>query len=114
MDDNEKYNPEKRLEYDLELCREKFKMYEEAICALERAIDEGEDGRFTPVAAKSIARQLGAYPTRIVLLKWKAPKEGEWSTHWQVFPPNRQSYYVHGHYFMNEKDARRDFEKREI
>lgn len=117
MDENEKeerFDPQKVLKYDIEQTRMQFKSFETALIALERAIDECADKRFEPIAAKRISVRTDMYPTRIVLLKWGFPKEGEWSTHWQIFPPDRESYHVHGHYFTNEEDARRDFSGREV
>jgi len=116
MSDNkeEKFDPKKVLEYDIEQTRIQLKSMKVALTALERAIDEGIDGRFDPIAAKQTVKKTGMYPTRIVLLKWKNKGREEWSTHWQIFPPDRKSYHVHGHYYTNEDDARRDFSKREV
>ena len=114
MNQEDKYDPIKKLQFDLENCKETLEMYKISVESLERAIDEGQDERFEPIAAKPTVHELGMFPTRIVLLKWTGRKEGEWSTHWQVFPSNRKSYYVHGHYFVSKNAAFEDFHDRGI
>ena len=51
----------------------------------------------------------GKYPSQIVM---RQVKPTTFATHLKVLPPDREPYFILGHYFTNEKEAEADFHKR--
>jgi len=51
----------------------------------------------------------GKYPSQIVLRQVK-PKT--FATHIKVLPPDREPYFILGHYFTKREEAEADFYKR--
>lgn len=51
----------------------------------------------------------GKYPSQIVM---RQVKPTTYATHLKVLPPDRDPYFILGHYFTKREEAEADFQKR--
>ena len=59
--------------------------------------------------ASEIKTAEGKYPSQIVL---RQVKPSTFATHIKVHPPDRETYFILGHYFTKREEAEIDFYKR--
>jgi hypothetical protein len=61
------------------------------------------------ILASEVQTAEGKYPSQIVM---RQVKPTTFATHLKVLPPDREPYFILGHYFTKKKEAEADFEKR--
>lgn len=61
------------------------------------------------ILASEVKTAEGKFPSQIVLRKVKATT---FATHLKVLPPERDPYYILGHYFTKREEAEADYYRR--
>jgi len=61
------------------------------------------------ILASEVQTAEGKYPSQIVM---RQVKPTTFATHLKVLPPDREAYYILGHYFTKREEAEADFQKR--